>query len=182
MLLPNTVAGKIVVVHLNGVAILPGEVPGDNLRNLFLRLWRSSTADTEPGAGRVVKDVDDVQHRTVELHHSTRPRFRKNVAVLGVDSVRFLDLFYIKTRGRELTGSAHEAILVYLRGVCQHLRERRDMDDSERLRQLEQQLAELKARMPAHTVRPAMMMEMEDLEDQIADLRAKLRNGSGKDA
>ncbi len=58
----------------------------------------------------------------------------------------------------------------------------RSMDDSERLRQLERQLAELKARMPAHTVRPAMMMEMEDLEDEIATLRAKLKDGGAKDA
>jgi hypothetical protein len=47
------------------------------------------------------------------------------------------------------------------------------MDDIDRLRQLEKQLVDLKARMPAHTVRPAMMMELEDLEEAIEDLRAR---------
>ncbi len=56
------------------------------------------------------------------------------------------------------------------------------MDDSERLRQLESELADLKARMPAHTVRPAMVMEMEDLEDEIAELKAKLRARGTEDA
>jgi hypothetical protein len=48
------------------------------------------------------------------------------------------------------------------------------MDDIDRLRQLEKQLVDLKARMPAHTVRPAMMMELEDLEEAIEDLRARV--------
>lgn len=51
------------------------------------------------------------------------------------------------------------------------------MEDQERLRVLERQLDDLKARMPAHTVRPAMMMEMEDLEEEIATLRARLQEG-----
>ena len=55
------------------------------------------------------------------------------------------------------------------------------MDDFERLGQLEQQLRDLKSRMPAHTVRPAMVMEMEDLEEEIATLRAKLRDGGSTD-
>ncbi len=54
------------------------------------------------------------------------------------------------------------------------------MSDVERLRQLEDQLADLKSRMPAHTVRPAMIMEMEELEDEIEELKAKVRlEGTG---
>ena len=55
------------------------------------------------------------------------------------------------------------------------------MEDSERLRQLEQKLADLEARMPAHTPRPAMLMEMEELEEEIAALRARIRAGGGTD-
>ncbi len=56
------------------------------------------------------------------------------------------------------------------------------MNDVERLRQLEDQLADLKARMPAHTVRPTMIMEMEELEDEIESLRAKVRQEGTGDA
>ncbi len=54
------------------------------------------------------------------------------------------------------------------------------MDDNERLQQLKAKLADLKSRMPAHSVRPAMLLEIEDLEDEIASLRAELKEkGSG---
>ena len=54
------------------------------------------------------------------------------------------------------------------------------MDSREQLRRLEAQLAELKARMPAHTMRPAMLMEMEDLEEEIDRLRGEVeREGDG---
>ncbi len=56
------------------------------------------------------------------------------------------------------------------------------MDTRDELQRLEAELADLKARMPAHTPRPAMLMEMEDLEDEIARLRAELRDGGDGDA
>lgn len=46
------------------------------------------------------------------------------------------------------------------------------MDDSSRLRNLEAKLADLKARMPAHTPRPSMLIELEELEEEIEALRA----------
>lgn len=39
---------------------------------------------------------------------------------------------------------------------------------------LEARLAELKARLPAHSIPPSMIMEMEDLEERLADARARL--------
>jgi len=36
---------------------------------------------------------------------------------------------------------------------------------------LENRLADLKARLPAHSVPPVMIIEMEDLEEQLAELR-----------
>ncbi|MCL4369798.1 MAG: histidine kinase [Chloroflexi bacterium] len=53
------------------------------------------------------------------------------------------------------------------------------MGDGDRLQQLEARLADLKGRMPAHSVRPAMLMEMEDLEEEIARLRAELKKRGG---
>lgn len=41
-----------------------------------------------------------------------------------------------------------------------------------RIIELERQLQELLARMPKHSVPPSMMMELEDLEDELAQLRA----------
>jgi len=56
------------------------------------------------------------------------------------------------------------------------------MKESERLQQLESRLADLKARMPAHTPRPSMLMAMEDLEEEIAQLRAELQGKGNDDA
>ena len=44
--------------------------------------------------------------------------------------------------------------------------------DRERMAQLEGEIAELKARMPKHSVPPAMIMELEDLEDELASLES----------
>ncbi len=68
MVLANTGAGQVVVVYLNRVAIFPGKVPGDYLRNLFLRLGGASTAVAVFDAGRIVEDVDDVADSAVEIH------------------------------------------------------------------------------------------------------------------
>jgi hypothetical protein len=56
------------------------------------------------------------------------------------------------------------------------------MDTRAQLSQLEAQLASLKARLPAHSVRPAMMIELEELEDEIDRLKAELRRGDNGDA
>ncbi len=56
------------------------------------------------------------------------------------------------------------------------------MGGTDQLRQLEARLAELKGRMPAHSLRPAMLLELEDLEDEIARLRAELGGRVGGDA
>ena len=55
------------------------------------------------------------------------------------------------------------------------------MNDIERLRQLEERLADLKARMPKHIPRPSMIMELEDLEEEIDALKARISQ-EGDDA
>ncbi len=55
------------------------------------------------------------------------------------------------------------------------------MDDADKLRQMEQRLADLKARQPAHTPSPTMMMEWDDLEEEIGSLREKLRRKGSSD-
>ena len=39
---------------------------------------------------------------------------------------------------------------------------------------LEARLADLKVRLPAHSIPPAMMSELDELEDQIAQAKSKL--------
>jgi hypothetical protein len=46
------------------------------------------------------------------------------------------------------------------------------MADEEAVKRLEQQIAELKGRWPAHSVPPAMWEELEDLEAQLEEARA----------
>jgi hypothetical protein len=40
-----------------------------------------------------------------------------------------------------------------------------------RVVELEKQIADLKARLPKHSVPPAMMIELEDLEEELARLK-----------
>lgn len=42
-----------------------------------------------------------------------------------------------------------------------------------RAEELEKRLADLKARMPTHSISPSMMMELDELEEQLAALGAR---------
>ncbi len=46
------------------------------------------------------------------------------------------------------------------------------LDENERVQELERQIADLKSRWPAHSVPPAMLEELDDLEEQLEQLRA----------
>lgn len=52
------------------------------------------------------------------------------------------------------------------------------MNDQEKLAELEAKLAELEARLPAHSVPASMVIELEELEDEIEALRARVRRAS----
>jgi hypothetical protein len=43
-----------------------------------------------------------------------------------------------------------------------------------RIRELEEQIAELKSRLPAHSLQPRMFQELEDLETELDNLKAKV--------
>jgi hypothetical protein len=47
------------------------------------------------------------------------------------------------------------------------------VNDKERVVQLERQITELKARLPKHSVPAAMIIELEDLEDELEILKAR---------
>ena len=40
-----------------------------------------------------------------------------------------------------------------------------------RIKELEEELEQLRAALPAHSVKPAMLMRIEDLEDELEQLR-----------
>ncbi len=48
------------------------------------------------------------------------------------------------------------------------------MTEKERIAQLEEQIEQLKARLPRHSVPPAMILELEDLEDELTLLKARV--------
>ena len=50
------------------------------------------------------------------------------------------------------------------------------MKDQERIAQLEKEIANLKARLPKHSVPAAMIIELEDLEDELEALKAQARD------
>jgi hypothetical protein len=49
------------------------------------------------------------------------------------------------------------------------------MSDQERIQELESEIAEVKARLPKHSVPPALIIELEDLEDELEMLKARAK-------
>ena len=47
--------------------------------------------------------------------------------------------------------------------------------DEERIQELEEAIADINGRIPAHTIRPHIIMELEELEDELDKLKEKLR-------
>ena len=47
----------------------------------------------------------------------------------------------------------------------------------ERIQELERRIADAKARLPAHSTPPAMIVELEDLEDELARLTLEYEHG-----
>ena len=47
------------------------------------------------------------------------------------------------------------------------------MSNAERIAQLEKEIREMEARLPKHSVPPAMLMELEDLEEELEMLKAQ---------
>jgi hypothetical protein len=47
------------------------------------------------------------------------------------------------------------------------------MSQEEQIARLEKEIAEMEARLPKHSVPPAMLMELEELEDELAALKAR---------
>lgn len=46
-----------------------------------------------------------------------------------------------------------------------------------RIKELERRIADLKARWPKHSVPPSMAVELEELEDELEELRAQVSEG-----
>jgi hypothetical protein len=51
---------------------------------------------------------------------------------------------------------------------------------TDRIQELNSRIGELKARLPRHSVPPAMLMEMEDLEEELAQLLSGEKDGDAK--
>ena len=47
------------------------------------------------------------------------------------------------------------------------------MSNKGRIAQLEKEIEEMEARLPKHSVPPAMLMELEDLEEELEMLKAR---------
>jgi hypothetical protein len=52
------------------------------------------------------------------------------------------------------------------------------MNAEDRIAYLEKRIAELNSRMPKHSVPAAMIIELEDLEDELDELKAKVERGT----
>jgi ribosomal protein L29 len=44
-------------------------------------------------------------------------------------------------------------------------------DNEKRIKELEKEIADIRGRIPAHSINPAMIMELEELEDELEKLK-----------
>ena len=54
------------------------------------------------------------------------------------------------------------------------------MDEEQRIAELQDQIEQLKARLPKHSVPAAMIIELEDLEDELETLRGQVARESNE--
>lgn len=59
-------------------------------------------------------------------------------------------------------------------------KEKRAMQDEQRIAQLKEAIAQLKARFPKHSVPPAMMIELEELEEELERMVGEVGHGSDR--
>ena len=52
--------------------------------------------------------------------------------------------------------------------------------NTNRIKELEEKIADLKARWPVHSVRPSMLQELEDLEEKLEQVRHERRAATGR--
>jgi HAMP domain-containing protein len=52
------------------------------------------------------------------------------------------------------------------------------MNSEDRIAYLEERIAELNARMPKHSIPAAMIIELEDLEDKLDELKKEVERGA----
>jgi hypothetical protein len=52
------------------------------------------------------------------------------------------------------------------------------MSNEQRIAQLEKEIEEIKARLPKHSVPPAMIIELEELEEELDMLKAEESHGA----
>jgi len=52
------------------------------------------------------------------------------------------------------------------------------MSNIERIQELEEEIAAVRARLPKHSVPPAMIIELEDLEEELEMLKARAKDES----
>lgn len=50
------------------------------------------------------------------------------------------------------------------------------LDPEHRLQQLQKELADLKSRWPAHSVKPSLVIQLDELEEEIANLEELLKD------
>ena len=55
------------------------------------------------------------------------------------------------------------------------------MSNNEQIAQLRKQIAELEARLPKHSVPAAMIIELEDLEDELESLTAQVSDDTERE-
>jgi len=51
--------------------------------------------------------------------------------------------------------------------------------NNKRIQELEEKIADLKKRLPAHSVPPAMMQELDDLEEELAEALEQVHQEKG---
>lgn len=113
----------------------------------------------------------DQRHRDQEDTQRAESPLRQADDALVVDSTG-LDIDQVVDH---MARAVHEVL-----GTDQAMIETTIPDQKQVLRQLEAELADRQAALPAHSIRPHQLIEIEDLEERISDLQRLLEEGPEK--
>ncbi len=97
----------------------------------------------------------------------------RGVKLLGVMSFH-PELLDAALEGHPLpSGVVEEEIITIADAILSVLVPARDRTGDESIREIEEKIADLNARMPAHSVKPSMVQELEELEERLKTAREK---------
>jgi FkbM family methyltransferase len=147
----TTIADFLAQRHVDRIDMLNMDCEGSELRVL-------------QGAGSLLRE--QAPQIFCEIHHD----YLKSLGNSAVDVAAYLEDLAYRVQPLSVEAQGAKPALE----ECSHIYARRS-DQLLIIKDLESKIRDLKGRMPAHSLRPSMLQELEELEEQLREAKGKAR-------